>query len=154
MRVVGIALLILAANLLSASEFETYPAERRLASPPAAPQLMSAKARRFRSVLRSAAVLGPNFNGHYRLVQWGCGTNCIEWAIVDLEDGRVWMAPEPLFSCAGASSDHDWFDARLDSSLLYVRSCRGDRGNVFDTRRVYRHAKGRLKLLRTESLRP
>jgi len=48
-----------------ASEFSQYPSEPRLAGRPAAPQMILAKARRYRTVLRLAAVEGPNFNGHY-----------------------------------------------------------------------------------------
>jgi hypothetical protein len=89
-------LLILAG---SEPEFARHPAEPALVDAPAAPSLASAKARRFRTRLRDAAAEGANFNGHYALTHWGCGTNCIEWAVVDPTDGAVWFAPEPAFSC-------------------------------------------------------
>lgn len=145
----------LALSVAADSEFDAYPPEPRLTTAPAAPRLRTRQARRYRTVLREEAALGPNFNGHYRLAHWGCGTNCVEWAVIDLLSGEVWMAPRPLLSCAGSVSPdpgepQDWFDARVTSSLLYVHSCRDDRGRVFDTRHVYRHAKGRLKLMRVE----
>lgn len=67
----------------TASEFDKYPGEEPLTSEPAAPQMSLPKARKYRTVLRRAAMDGPNFNGHYRTVLWGCGTNCVEWASFD-----------------------------------------------------------------------
>lgn len=32
---------------------------------------------------------GPNFAGHYRFEEWGCGTECIGYAIVDLITGNI-----------------------------------------------------------------
>jgi hypothetical protein len=148
--ILAIVLLVLGAD----AEFARYPAEPRPTGKAAAPRL-TGKAGRFRTVLREEFARPANFNGHYRVARWGCGTNCIEWAIVDLRSGKVWMAPKPVLSCGGAASTvSDWFDARVTSSLLYVHSCAADRGLVFDTRHVYRHRKGKLRLLRVETLLP
>jgi hypothetical protein len=143
------------------SEFQKYPAEAALRHPPAKVQLDTLKARRMRTVLREAAKAPPNFNGHYRVVHWGCGTNCIEWAVVDLATGKVWFAPEPAFSCwvvdeASQSPAVEWFAAHVDSSLLYLHQCTRRRfDRVFDTRYVYvwaGGAGGTLKLIRVEQL--
>jgi hypothetical protein len=66
-------------------------------------------ARRFRTVLREGARLGPNFAGHYTLIDWGCGTSCRAFAIVDAKTGGVYF---PSFSL------DDRPEFRVDSTLL------------------------------------
>lgn len=51
-------------------------------------------ARMYRTNLRNAAKEGVNFAGHYILTGWGCGTNCLEWAIIDARTGRVFFPKE------------------------------------------------------------
>jgi hypothetical protein len=67
------------------------------------PHLLTPEERHFQSTLRHAITqgygvveggteeerAGPNFAGHHVLVQWGCGTNCMEAAIIDAVDGDV-----------------------------------------------------------------
>lgn len=90
--------------------FEDYPARDTFRGTPAPVDLSSAEgARRFRTVLREGARKGPNFAGRYTYVQWGCGSPCQQFAIVDARTGRVTFGPESL--TVGASY-------RLDSELL------------------------------------
>lgn len=114
-----------------APHFEQYPVfpERR-AGPPAAVNLRSnAKARRFRTVLRNGAAEGPNFAGHFTIVGWGCGSSCLQFAVVDAHNGMVQFPPD--FSVvSGVHIGTDNFEPtgspfwglryRLDSSLLIV----------------------------------
>jgi hypothetical protein len=151
---------VTAALLLAGGEFAKYPAEHRLAGKPASPSIATAKARQFRTVLRRAAAQGPNFNGHYRVAHWGQGSNVIEWAVIDLANGRVWIAPEPAGSCwaQGASEEvvvPDWYEVHVDSALLYLHGCLSAEpaARVFDTRFVYVWEQGAPRLLRTEKLR-
>jgi hypothetical protein len=45
--------------------------------------------RNFRTVLRQGAKDGPNFAGHYTIIQHGCGTMCqVNW-IVNAKTGRI-----------------------------------------------------------------
>lgn len=49
---------------------------------------------RFRTVLtRALASNPPNLAGHYLLVEWGCGTSCSMFAIVNLRSGAIWHEP-------------------------------------------------------------
>jgi hypothetical protein len=133
---IGLPLMVALAGAVPDPEFARYPANEPVLERPVSPQLGSAKARRFRTVLRQAAGEGPNFNGRYRTAVWGCGTNCVEWAIIDLSDGRVWFAPEPLGSCwapeePGALTWPDWVETRTDSRLLYTHECAPEPG-LFD----------------------
>src|SRR5260221_1470599 len=143
----------------SAAELANYPAGTRLVRHAAAPRLTTRAARRYRTVLRDEATKGPNFNGHYRLAEWGCGTNCVEWAILNLTTGKVWMAPEPLQSCWTPDlPEHDdvtdWFEMHVDSSLLYVHDCVSNPPvRVWDRRRGYEWREGKLQLVRTEALK-
>jgi hypothetical protein len=110
------------------SEFAKYPGAAPLVGRPASPQMHLAKARRFRTRLRTEAAEGPDFNGHFRVAAWGCGTNCIEWAIIDLTDGRVWFAPEEAHSCWAPEQPPglnwpNWIEVRKDSRLLYLHEC-------------------------------
>ncbi|MBV9477517.1 MAG: hypothetical protein JO315_15710 [Acidobacteria bacterium] len=151
-------LFTLLATAARADEFRAHPAEARLTRRAVAPDVSSGRAHRYRTVLREEAREGANFNGHYRVASWGCGTNCIEWAILDLKTGRVWLAPKPAESCWAPDGDEgagrDWFTFRLWSSLLYLHTCdpSTDGRKTFTTRSVYVWTRGTLQLLRTEAL--
>ncbi len=137
--------------------FAKYPAEAPLTKPAAKPDVSKQPARRYRTVLREAAQEGVNFNGHYRVTRWGCGTNCIQWAVIDLTTGRVWMAPEMLTSgwspAEQPENTPDWFEFSPKSALLYVHVWNGRRNDrTFDTRLVYVWKNGAPRLLRKEKL--
>lgn len=73
------------------------------------PRIKTAEQRRFRAVLTNAVTKGygvveggteherpgPNFAGHFLLVQWGCGLDCPEAAVIDIVDGAVIPLPTP-----------------------------------------------------------
>jgi hypothetical protein len=75
---------------------------------------------------------GPNFAGHYFVIRWGCGSDCLMMAVVDAETGKVYPSPIPgvgteLFVSMDIMSDRE-IDFRLDSSLMILRNaCRGAR---------------------------
>lgn len=54
------------------------------------------QARQFRTRLAEGAKQGPNFAGRYTIVEWGCGTNCQQIAVLDARTGRVtdWLTTE------------------------------------------------------------
>lgn len=71
---------------------------------------------------------GPNFAGHYFVIRWGCGSQCVMMTTVDAETGKVY---DPLLADKGSLwvpldnlSDMET-DLRPDSSLLVLRNaCR------------------------------
>lgn len=80
----------------------------------------------FRTELRDAAAEGPNFAGHYRLVSWGCGPVCYQWAVINLTSGRVFH-PANLASTDHANVEASLFEGGIqavhfhpDSRLLLV----------------------------------
>lgn len=74
----------------TAPTFGQYPAAY---SPPSALVPLDVKsnpiARRHRTIIRQEMTHGPNYAGHYRVVSWGCGSSCSQFAVVNLKTGRV-----------------------------------------------------------------
>jgi hypothetical protein len=55
-------------------------------------------ARRYRTVLLQGAKAGPNFAGHFTVIYWGCGSPCVQFAIVDARNGNVaWYEPDSTY---------------------------------------------------------
>src|SRR5947208_3010419 len=73
--------------------FGDFPSKGLFHGKPAPPILRTAGQRLFRTRIREAAKGGPNFAGHYTIVEWGCGTSCISVAISDTETGMVYEGP-------------------------------------------------------------
>lgn len=48
-------------------------------------------ARMFRTALWEGVKNGPNFAFYYTIVMWGCGSECHDFAIVDVRDGKVYF---------------------------------------------------------------
>lgn len=109
-----------------APRFEDYPAPASFKGRPAPAKIIGSKAKLFRTAIRKGASSGPNFAGHYTLVMWGCGSSCMQFAIVDAQTGTVyipaglmqldtdpWMQHDPL-----ASEEPVQF--RKDSQLLIL----------------------------------
>jgi len=101
---------------------------------PAAVRLTTARARRFRAVVRDGAKHGPNFAGRYTVIAWGCGASCHRLAIADAVSGKVFDAPFRSVSAAPPYPLPDDVDVdllpdfgelqyRLDSRLLIVGGC-------------------------------
>jgi hypothetical protein len=148
---------VAATLLVAVVPFDSYPGEARLIGNPVAPLLDTPRARRHQTVLTAGARRGTNFNGHYRVIKWGCGTNCIEWAVVDLSNGKVWFAPEPALSCFPLSEPDDakmpdWFEIRVNSRLLGLNDCIGkSQRRPFNRRTLYEWQNGTMRLAVTKA---
>lgn len=81
--------------------FDRYPAGKVYRGHPAAAKLVTAEQREFRTVLRNGAKKGPNFAGHFTVVEWGCGSNCIAIAVVDAITGVVYDQDMPQMNDSG-----------------------------------------------------
>jgi hypothetical protein len=124
----------------SAPRFSQYPATEGLRGQMMLPRITDAEEREFRTVLRQAVTKGyevvdggteherrgPNFGGHYVLVQWGCGSNCMEAALIDANTGHVLQLPQipgsevSGFEIATGSVDLRTLQFRTDSLLLGI----------------------------------
>jgi len=93
-------------------------------------KLASRSERMFRTNLTNAAKEPPNFAGHYRLMFWGCGSNCAAGALIDLETGEVSQPPQARPNASGwdrwiisaGMMEGAGIDFRIDSRLVVVRS--------------------------------
>jgi len=102
-----------------------------------APVLATKRDRLYRTSIRSASAKGPNFAGHYAVAEWGCGTGCRQFAIVDLNTGRVYdtnfQAVDYHYptqaEASEPSGDPAWWCYRdalnfdVSSGLLVVEGC-------------------------------
>lgn len=130
--------------------FEDYPAEKIYKGPVAPVNLSShGKAKMFRTNLNEGASAGPNFAGHYTVVEWGCGTECVQLAIVDAKSGEVYF---PLRE-TGIS-----YGYRIDSNLLVVNPPKdmeeayGSNRPSYTASEYYLWEHNRLKVLFKEKL--
>jgi hypothetical protein len=87
--------------------------------------------RAFRTRLREAARQPPDFAGHYVLALWGCGTECIMGAAINLRSGRVAWLPGTL--CCwykggqGETQEIEPVHYRRDSRLIVLNGMRNER---------------------------
>ncbi len=72
-----------------APQFEQYSVAAEKIAHPNAVDVRHGDARLYRTNLRAAAKDGVNFAGHYAIANWGCGTGCLDWGMVDLKSGTV-----------------------------------------------------------------
>ncbi len=65
---------------------------------------------------------GPNFAGHYTVVTWGCGSNCIVYTIVDNMTGTIYP---------GGGSDTGDVQFQKNSSLIIEKNTNGSKFYVW-----------------------
>jgi hypothetical protein len=70
-------------------------------------------------MIRSGSKEGPNFAGHYMIVEWGCRTECFQAAIVDAKTGKIYQPPS-LDKDRHDFFESSWLHFRRDSNLLVV----------------------------------
>jgi hypothetical protein len=128
-------LLLVSPPLLSAlpPSFDQFPASEIFRGMPAPPVLVSAFARSFATRIREAAAKGPNFAGKFTIANWGCGTACLQIAVIDEASGLVYAGPFRYLDSDGnftypdgsnwAAGNLEPASYRLNSRLLVVRGC-------------------------------
>lgn len=114
--------------------FEDYPVADIFTGSPVPPRLLKPEERRYRTAITNGVkkgygVLeepegterpGPNFAGQYIVVQWGCGTECFQYALVDAKTGRIFQPPVP-----GEHQEYfdtGYLDFRVRSRLMIVKT--------------------------------
>jgi hypothetical protein len=130
--------------------FADYPAKGKLTGKPAKAKIRTKEARMYRTAITEGAKEGPNFAGHFTIVQWGCGTGCLGFAIVDANTGNVFTPPFYVgfgYDLDTTLRDRELLEYRLGSRLLIVTGMTNekDQGQYF-----YEWDGKRLKLVRTE----
>ncbi|MET0308848.1 MAG: hypothetical protein ABW023_09095 [Sphingomonas sp.] len=118
------------AQLLSSAGFRHYPAKASR-GPWRAPDVRRGTARLFRTRLREDSRGAPDFAGHYKIVQIGCGAGTVCPAIVDKATGHVDFVPAfrsvgwVLSDFAGAG-DIERLTYRRNSRLLVLFGMRNE----------------------------
>ena len=128
----AVVFLFAAAISTAQPKFEEYPATP-FKGKPAVAKVERASDRMFRTRIREGAAKGPNFAGHFTIVQWGCGAGCVSSVIVDAVDGTVYHMPsaelpcqDPVCSLQQTCHKGEAFTFQVTSHLLTVRACTGE----------------------------
>ena len=119
---------------LNPPSFARYPSVPSYGAKPAPVNLAShPRAKTYRTMLRDGAKSGPNFAGQYTIVGWGCGTSCLDFAIVDARSGAVYFPPFGVVSSVHVDTTpgepeptYGALRYRVDSSLLVVLGAPGE----------------------------
>lgn len=108
--------------------FGDYPVTEVWHGKAAPVKLRRPEERMFRTSFREGVKQPPNFAGHYRLVRWGCGAECMVGALVDLRTGRVFKPPTGdarrdagSFSICQSAYHPSEVEHHVNSRLMIVR---------------------------------
>jgi hypothetical protein len=107
-------------------QFEDYAVRNVFKGKPAAPRINFPKAHQFRTMLKEHGQGPPDFAGHYRIIDIGCGADCTFIFVVNVITGQVYYPGVKLnFSCLsllekeeGRALKQYHRPYRLDSRLL------------------------------------
>lgn len=111
--------------------------------------LATTRSRRYRTIISSEGRKEPNFAGHYRIVTWGCGTDCHGFAIVNRITGVAFTEPTIQYVAGAIGNDEPRIDFRLDSRLLILNGLLND---DLEGKFVYEWTGKSLKLIGQASL--
>lgn len=110
-------------------QFNKYAADRPFRGPNAEPRLTTPpEIHRFRTVIRAGSKGHPNFAGHFRVVSWGCGASCQQFAIIDKKTGGAYFVP--VVAEVGAKF-------QLNSRLFVVNPPENVEGTLFNRTRSF-----------------
>lgn len=112
---------------LDLAPFALYPADPAMMPPTRSPDFAAAPAlpAPARAGIQRAAARGPFFAARFAVATWGCGPDCMRWALVDMGSGRIRLAEGDLrrkFPC-----DAEPLEFREESRLLRVHRSDGER---------------------------
>ena len=101
-------------------QFRDFPTRDKFAGKPARPKLNSKRARLFRTNIKDQTAEGANFAGHFRIATWGCGSGCIQFAIIDVQTGDVYFPPDVETVMVFLDQDDEPLQYQVSSRLLVV----------------------------------
>jgi hypothetical protein len=122
--------------------FEDYEIKEIFKGTPVAPVIETSLQRMYRTRIREGVMKGwgvfrdgkeqpgPNFAGHYFIVQWGCGTACLMMVMVDALTGKIYYLPLAIGQEGNQRIGLPWFgyspaevDFRVTSGLFTMNAC-------------------------------
>lgn len=130
--------------------FESLAVTEQFTGKPVRPVLVSREALKYRTVITEGSREGPNFAGHFTIVEWGCGAGCVQFAIVDAKTGSVFMPPfyvgPPAVVEGSDAEPEDPLQYHKDSKLLIVNGSRNEKSEgVY----YYKWDMGKLTLIKS-----
>lgn len=135
-----------------APEFSDFHVEQVYSGRNATPKVTD-EWQSFKTRIRVAAFQPPNFAGAYRIVEWGCGSDCVRFVLLDLKSGSVHAPPfESLWLDAFAT--YGWYgkglEYRSDSKLLIADGCPDEKCATY----YYVWTEGAFNLIRVITRHP
>lgn len=142
--------------------FEDYSISSVFSGKPAEP-IFARGQEGFRTRIRKSARKGPNFAGHFTIAEWGCGSGCVSFAVVDAVSGRLYPAVPFVglavpYQGAATGREYEGLEYRLNSSLLIADGCpedsKSDDSSKFEKNcgiRYYKWERDRFVLIGTIS---
>lgn len=101
------------------------------------------EAKTFFTRITEAVKTGSNFAGRFTLAHWGCGTDCVGYALVSAESGKV-IAYSP------ANEDYHLRDFDLDSTFFVLDPVRTGQERMYFEVMETEDGKSTLELACTE----
>lgn len=133
-------------------DFADYPVQEIYKGKPARPRIVTRYQNEFRTRIREDMEQKVNFAGHYIVATWGCGTGCMQFALVDAVSGQVYDPPMKSVSYhfgpdpdKGPQKFPDMVNMKPESALLVVEGCQSESEKC--GRYYYRFEKDRFTLL-------
>lgn len=110
-------------------KFISYPSGPIFRGHSVSPNLLTRDAYQYRTRLRDAAQQPANFASYWRLELWGCGTQCLTGAAVNLANGSVVFLPFSV-CCSARLAEPDFSPVgfRADSRLIVFSGLRNEEG--------------------------
>lgn len=114
-----------------AIQYEQLPTQKIFKGNPVTPKLKNATTRRYRTVILEGAKKGPNFAGEYTIVEYGCGSCCNAFFIVNARTGKVFIPP--FFTTCHYEEGvpgygNTGLGFHINSNLLVATGARNERG--------------------------
>jgi hypothetical protein len=116
-----------------------------------APPVLSEVQPAIRAKLKGAARQKPNFAGHYILLTWSCGSECLTGCVIDATTGHIYMLPVSLccWNPDGVQTENP-IEFHRDSKLIIFKG--GRNGKACDWgQHYYQFDKGQFELIKTTS---
>jgi len=112
--------------------FADYKVKERWGRSNRVAQLKTATDREYRTRILTASKQPANFAGQYQFVIWGCGSNCVMGAVIDLASGIVCPPPRSVENGAGVIDlwpiSANAVEFKVDSRLVILHGHRPGTG--------------------------
>lgn len=131
-------------------QFDKYSEKVENSSRSVKVRIVTAKDRKYASVLREAASAKADFAGHYILASWGCGASCVVSAAIDTKDGSVHWFPYTV--CCWRIDITEPLEYKVNSKLLITHGKLNETGK--DDDRYFEFLNGRFGLLQRDGSMP